>query len=246
MASTNPVLDRGPHGLAAGADAVRDLPAGAAVRGILQVRPARGHVPGGQTVRAVSGIAGIGADPLAAHDRRIAPRNRPVGPRRHPLDHRAARTAAGIVRIGEAGTRRVLHARGGQAPLRHVGPGIARHRAGLRGVSCNSARRRRPGLPDRTGRRLRILGVCRHARQHPEHQAAQREHGDPGEQPDDPGGAVDQDIRAAEYVFGSFVFDHRAPPRRCRCHRATSRPALPSAATASRAATRPMFPVTRS
>ena len=96
---------------------------------------------------------------------------------------------------------------------------------------ADGARRRlgvfRPG--PRSGVRVRSA-----AEDDPEKKAADRRQQRPAEQPGRPRSPRCRPRR------------HRSLPRRSRCAFATARPAPPSAAMASRAATRPMFPVTRS
>ena len=137
----------------------------------------------------------IGRDPLPARDRRIAHGDVCRRAHRRALDHRAPGGAAGIVRIGEPGPCGVLHARGRQVALRQRRPGIARHVCGSAGVPRHRAGRRGSCLADGAGGRPWILGMGRHAAERPQHRAADRKHGQPGEQAHDPGGAVDPGSR---------------------------------------------------
>ena len=138
VASTKPVLARGCTVSAAGADAVAHATAGAAVLGVLESGAAGRDAARGEAVRAVRRGLRIGRDRRRASHRRVVLRDARGGPSHRPLDHRPPGLAAGIVRIGEPRPAPVLEGVGADVALRQVGPGIARHRHGLRGVGGRS------------------------------------------------------------------------------------------------------------
>ena len=209
VASTKPLLASRLHGLAAGADAVAHATAGAAVLGVLESGAAVRDAARGEAVRPVRRGLRIGGDRLSERARppgrppEYPPRGRPS---RRPLDHRPSGPAAGIVRIGEPRPAAVLEGVGADVALRQVGPGIARHRPGLRGVAGDRARRRGPRVADRPCRRL-CRRLCRRPLppdtsdpappaseagawlpHDPQRQAcaSSAEDGDPGQEADDP------------------------------------------------------------
>ena len=136
------------HGLAAGADAIRHPTAGAARIGVPDTGIAVRHAARGEAVRAVSGRLRRSRYPFRALDDGIARRHARRRARHRPPDHRAPRIAAGVVGIGEARPRRVLHDPRREAAFRHVGARIARHLRGARRIPRDRPRRCGSGPAD--------------------------------------------------------------------------------------------------
>ena len=212
VALTNPVLDR-PETLSQPAPThQRDLSARPAGLCILELFAARRDAAGRQPGSAMGRGLRRGRNTLAPDHRRIGNGHIRGGAIDRALDHRPPGRPARIVRIGEPRVRGVPEAAGRDAAFGHAGPGIARHGRRAAGALRDRARRRGPRLSNGACGRLRVFRMRRHAAQRPQHQTADGEHGEPGEQADDPGGAVDIRVHPAEFMMTFTMAVHSVSP----------------------------------